>query len=81
MVSLLGLSGCFNGSSKNGDTAISLAKDGVDVFSTQLKTDEALQIDDADKLNSDISTLFGERDSEPVAVKDGDTVQGIIDRL
>ena len=82
MVSLIGLSGCFNGSSNNGggDT-ISLAKDGIEAFSTQTKADDALQIEDAAKLSADITTLFGSRDAEPLAVEDGDTAQDVIDRL
>lgn len=81
IVSLLGLSGCFNGSSNNNDIKISSEKAGVQAYSTKNETDEPVAIDDAAMLRSDISTLFGNPDGEPVAVGDGDTVQDVIDRL
>lgn len=78
MVSLIGLSGCFNGSSNN---YVSGEKAGVLAYSSKGASDEAVAIDDAAMLRTDISALFGNVDAEPVAVEDGETVQDVIDKL
>ena len=78
IVSLIGLSGCFNGSSNDG---VSSEKRGVQAYSSKGGSEEAVAIDDAAMLRSDISALFGDADAEPVAIEDGDTVQGVLDRL
>ena len=74
MVSLLGLGAC-NSSSFNAEKA------GVETFSSTGGSYEAVATDDAAKLRSDISALFGDADSKPVAVEDGDTVQDVLNRL
>ena len=81
LVSLIVLSGCFNGSSNSGDNGVSSEKAGVQAYSSKGGNDEAVAIDDAAMLRSDISALFGNADAEPVAVEDGDTVQDVLDRL
>ena len=78
IVSLIGLSGCFNGSSNN---YVSGEKAGVIAYSSKGGNDAAVAIDDAAMLRTDISKLFGNADADPVAVEDGDTVQDVLDRL
>ncbi len=80
VVSVLGLSGCFNGSSSN-NNGVTGVKAGVQAYSSKTGNDESVAIDDAAMLRSDISGLFGNADAEPVAVETGDTVQDVIDRL
>jgi hypothetical protein len=75
MVSLLGLSACFNNSSNSNP-----AKNNIESFSQQNIDKEPVQIVDADLLKSDLNLIFGDADSEPKAVEDGDSVQDVIDR-
>lgn len=78
IVSLIGMSGCFNGSSNNG---VSGEKAGILAYSSKDANDEPVAIDDAAMLRTDISNVFGDAYGEPIPVEDGDTVQDVLDRL
>ena len=77
IVSLIGLSGCFNGSSNS----VSSERAGVDAYSTKGGSDEPVAIDDAAMLRTDLNSVFGNADAEPVAVEDGDSIEDVLNRL
>ncbi len=77
MVSLLGLSACNNGNFSNNNNP---AQTNVESFSSQNPDSKSIAIADAMMLKSDLNALFGDADSEPKAVEDGDSVQDVIDR-
>jgi hypothetical protein len=68
------LTACNNGSSSSSENQL---KSG---FAAKAANDEPDAIYDPQKLQSDINTLFGGPNSEPVAVNDGDTLKSVINR-
>jgi hypothetical protein len=75
-ISILGMAGCFNGS----DYVAPVAKTSLEKLSGQATNSEAGTINGSAKLKSDISSLFGNADDDPVPVNDGDSVQDVINR-
>lgn len=76
--SALVLTACFNSSSdKKTDAAVNEA---TSIAGKSADTDPTA-IFDPGALTSDITSLFGSADSDPVDVKDSDTVKSVINRL
>lgn len=73
---ILGMVGCNNGS----NYVAPVVKTTLEKLSGQAANSEAGPINDAVKLKSDITSLFGDADGEPILVEDGDSVQDVIDR-
>lgn len=77
--SALALTACFNSSSsdKKTDAAVNEA---TSIADKSADTDPTA-IFDPSALTSDITSLFGSADSDPIDVKDSDTVKSVINRL
>lgn len=79
LVSSFLLSACFNGSDSDKDSNNS--SNQLKELSRQMADSDPSMIIDPGALSTDIATLFGDADSAPVDVKDGDTVQSVINRI
>lgn len=75
------LAACFNNNDDKGSSG-SNAKDNLKGFaSADMMTAEPSIVTNVESLEKDMSSVFGENDSEPVAVKAEDTALSVINRL
>lgn len=75
--SALVITACNNSNDKKTDAAVNKATS----IATQSADSDPTAIFDPGALTSDITALFGTADSDPVDVKDSDTVKSVINRL
>lgn len=85
---LLGLLSACGGSNDNGDSAsngnsgggTSTSASRVQAIATTSGTAEPTDVNDPSGLQQDINSVFGNPDSEPVAVNSGDDLQTVLNR-
>lgn len=80
-LTIIGLTGCGSDSSNDVDNNVTpVVGNQVELLASRAEDEEAWVIDDVASMQVDITSLFSDEDSDPVAVEPEDNIQDVISR-